>query len=151
MQNFEQVKDVLDYGKTVHADLRKFYASLNGEDQQERVKMLLDYLSRHEQHLEETMSRFEAVSHQDVLDTWMQYAPSINVLKLIGNQEIRPCMSVDEVVKLVVEFDDALVEFYREAANECDLPRVKEVFLNLIELENHEKLRHVRDALFQDM
>jgi hypothetical protein len=151
MQNFEQVKDVLDYGKLVHADLCKLYESLNVESQQERVKMLLDYLSRHERHLEETLSRFEAGSHQDVLDTWLQYAPSINVLKLIGNQTIRPDMSVDEVVKLAVEFDDALVEFYREAADECGLPRINEVFLNLIELEKQEKISHVRNALFQDM
>ena len=67
MHNFEQVKDVLDYGKTVHADLRKFYESLNEQNEQAHVKMLLDYLSRHESHLEETLERFETGSQHDVL------------------------------------------------------------------------------------
>lgn len=151
MNNFEQVKDVLDYAKTVHADLRKFYDSLNEKNQQERVKILLDYLSRHENHLEETLERFEAGSQTHVLETWMQYAPSINIQQLIDGKSIRTDMSVDDVVKLAVEFDDAVVELFREAADECEIPTVKEVFHNLVELENQEKLRLVRDALFHDM
>lgn len=154
MHNFEQVKDVLDHGRQLHADLRGFYESLNEKEQQARVRMLLDYLSRHELHLEETVARFEGESKKQVLDTWMQYAPSIDVNKLINVKSLAAHgdMSVDEVVRLAIEFDDAMVELYREAADEADISRVKDVFRNLVELESHEKLKMVRDTLmFGDM
>lgn len=48
MHNFEQVKDVLDYGIHLHNQLTELYDSLNQQNDQARVKMLLDYLSRHE-------------------------------------------------------------------------------------------------------
>lgn len=154
MHNFEQVKDVLDHGRQLHADLRGFYDSLNERGQQARVKMLLDYLSRHERHLEDTVARFEGESKKHVLDTWMQYAPSIDVSKMIDAQtgNVHGDMSVEEVVRLAIQFDDALVELYREAAEEADVSRVKDVFRNLVELESHEKLKMVRDTLmFGDM
>jgi rubrerythrin len=154
MHNFEQVKDVLDHGRQLHAELRGFYESLNEKEQQARVHLLLDYLSRHERHLEETVARFEGESKRQVLDTWMQYAPSIDVNKLINVKSLAAHgdMSVDEVVRLAIEFDDAMVELYREAADEADISRVKDVFRNLVELESHEKLKMVRDTLmFGDM
>lgn len=149
MHNFEQVKDVLDYGRQLHADLSGFYESLNERKQQVRVRMLLDYLSRHERHLEETVERFEDESKKQVLDTWMQYAPSIDVSGMIDTQSanVHGDMSVDEVVQIAIRFDDALVELYREAAQEADVDRVKDVFCNLVELESNEKLKMVRDTL----
>ena len=151
MHNFEQVKDVLDYGKMIHTELRKFYESLNKQNGQARAKMLLDYLSRHESHLEETLERFEAENQHNVLDTWMQYAPSIDIQQIINGKCLSPDMSVDEVVKLALEFDEAVVELYREATNECDVPHVKEVFQSLVELENQEKVHLLRASLFEDM
>lgn len=147
MHNFEQVKDVLDYGKKLHAELRGFYDSLNEQSQQTRVKMMLDYLSRHEQHREEALQRFEHDAKKQILDTWMQYAPSIDIEAIVKSHSIVPGMSVDEVIKLAMEFDNALVELYKEAAREVDVPHVQEVLQNLVDMENQEKLRFVRDAI----
>jgi rubrerythrin len=151
MHTFEQVKDVIHYSKKIHARLRKFYRSLNEKSQSERVKMLLDYLIEDQRHIEETLSSFEAVTQPSVLDTWMQYAPSIDIHQLIDNQQIRSGMSVDEIVQLAAEFGEAFVDFYREAANESDLPKVSKIFQNLAEMETEEKLKQLRAALFEDM
>jgi hypothetical protein len=146
MHNFEQVKDVLEYGQKTHADLQSFYRSINDEKQQTRVQMLLDYLSQHEQHLEEALADFEGEAKKQILETWLQYKPSINIEKLIGDQSIQPNMPMDEVTKIAIDFDNALIELYRESAAAIDVPQVKQVFENLLEMENHEKLRFVRDA-----
>lgn len=151
MHNFEQVKDVLDYGKAIHTELRKFYESHNEQNRQARVKMLLDYLSRHESHLEETLERFEAENQRNVLETWMQYAPSIDIQQIIKGKCLSQDMSVDDVVQLALEFDEAVVELYREAADESDVPHVKEVFQSLVELENQEKVHLLKACLFEDM
>ena len=103
MRNFEQVKDVLDYGQKIHADLQSFYRSINDEKQQTRVKMLLDFLSRHEQHREKALADFEGEAKKHILDTWLQYKPSIDIEKLIGDQSIQPNMPIDEVTKIAVD------------------------------------------------
>lgn len=147
MHNFEQVKDVLDHGRKVHAELRKFYDSLNEQHQQERVKMVLDYLSRHEQNREEALERFEQDARKGILDTWMQYAPSSNVEEILKNCVISPDMSVDEVVKLGMDFDNALVELYRDAAREAEEEHIKELFQDLVKMETSERQRLARDTM----
>ncbi len=146
MHNFEQVKDVLEYGQKIHADLQSFYRSINDEKQQTRVKMLLDFLSGHELHREEALADFEGRAKKQILETWLQYKPSIDIEKLIGDQSIQPNMPMDEVTKIAVDFDNALIELYRETAAGTDIPQVKQLFENLLEMENNEKLRFVRDA-----
>jgi rubrerythrin len=146
MHNFEQVKDVLDHGRKLHAELRKFYDSLNEHKQQDRVRMVLDYLSRHERNLEEALERFEHDARKGILETWMQYAPSDNVEKILKSCVIKPNMSVDEVVKLATDFDDALVELYKDAAREADEEHVKELFQDLINMENTERQSLARDT-----
>ena len=146
MHNFGQVKDVLDYGQKIHADLQSFYRCINDEIQQARVQMLLDFLSGHELLREEALADFEAEAKQPILDAWLQYKPSIDIEKLIGDQAIQPNMTIDEVIQIAVDFDNALIELYREVAAGTDLPQVRQLFDNLRAMEHHEKLRFVRDA-----
>lgn len=146
MHNFEQVKDVLDYGIGVHARLHDVYEKLQRQSEQTRVKMVLDYLSRHEQNREEAMQRFEDGARKNILNMWLQYAPSSKIEQLLTQYDARSDMSVDDVIKLAMSFDDALIALYRETARESDDPRVRDVFQNLAEMENREKQRFIRDA-----
>jgi rubrerythrin len=77
----------------------------------------------------------------------MQYAPSNNVEKILKNCVVRPNMSVDEVVKIAMDFDDALVELYKDAAREAEEEHVKELFQDLINMENTERQSLARDTM----
>lgn len=151
MQTFIQVKQVIHNSKMIHVRLRHVYGSINEMNQPERVKMLLDYLIVDQHRIEEILSTFEAVSQQSVLDNWMQYAPSIDIQQLINNQPIKPEMTLDEVVQLASQYGEALVTFYREAANEADSPKVSSIFLNLAEMEIKDNHKQFRAALFEEM
>ncbi len=37
--------------------------------------MLLDYLSRHEKHREETLAKYEEEASKKVMETWFKYIP----------------------------------------------------------------------------
>jgi rubrerythrin len=148
--NFEQIKDVLDYSRQLHAQIRRYYDSLNAQTGQKRVKMLLDYLSRHEKHMEESLDQYEHEAKQGVLDVWLQYAPSTKIEEKLKQCVVRPGMAVDEIVKIALEFDDALVQLYKEVVREVDDEKVRAVFRNLIERENQEKLLLVRSAMQLD-
>lgn len=147
MHNFEQVKDVIHYGKTTHAGLQTLYAAINACKQQTRVSMLLDFLSQHERQCEKALVAFEQGGNAHILDTWMQYAPSVDIAHLINSIKVRSEMSVDDVIEMVVTFNNALMQLYQEAAMETDIPRAKEVFENLRYMEGNESMRVMRDAL----
>ena len=109
--------------------------------------MVLDYLSRHEQNLEDALERFEHDARKSILDTWMQYAPSSKVDQMLKATCIAPNMSVDEVVRLAIDFDNALIELYKDAAREADEEPVKELFQDLVNMENDERQRLARDTM----
>ena len=146
MHNFEQVRDVLAYGIDLHTRLRDTYDQLGLQSEQTRVKMVLDYLSRHEQNRQQAMQRFEEGTRRKILDQWLQYAPSSNIEGLLSASTGRSNLTVDDVITMAMRFDDALIAIYRETANEIDDTQAREVFQNLAEMEHREKQRFVRDA-----
>jgi rubrerythrin len=150
MHNFEQVKDVLDYGRKLHVELREFYDSVSHGSEQARVKMLLDYLSRHERNREIVLERFETETRQGMLNLWLQYAPPSHVEERLRDCAIRPDMSVDDVLRIAMDFDNALIDLYDGAAKIVDDPHAKAVFANLVEMERQEKQRFIRDAEWMD-
>lgn len=146
MHNFEQVRDVLDYGIRLHGRLHDTYQHLHEQSEKTRVKMVLDYLSRHERNRAQAMERFEEGAHQAILDVWLQYAPSSAIETLLDTCGSGSQLDVDGVVKLALRFDEALIALYRETGGRSDDPHVRDLFSNLAEMESQERQRFVRDA-----
>lgn len=147
MHNFEQVKDILDYSVEFHRELRALYDKLSAESDQTRVKMLLDYLARHERDRADAVARFEKEHQGEAsLQSWLQYAPSKDIEALLKDCVVRPDMSVEDVITTALAFDDALIAVYKQTASEADDPKVKALFESLADMEEKEKERFVRDA-----
>ena len=147
MKTFERTQDVLDHARTFHNELRRLYEQLSTETQKERVKMLLEYLSHHEKHLEQSLAAYEESASERVLDTWFKYVPQEDKLKEFQDVKLEPDMSIDDVVDVALRMDNCLVEFYKDMAEVAVIPEVKEVFTNLLAMEEKEKRKLVRDAL----
>ncbi|SMF95010.1 hypothetical protein SAMN02949497_2350 [Methylomagnum ishizawai] len=148
----KQVKDFLEFGKHLHGEIKRFYDRANEETGSERIRMLLDYLSRHEQHLEESLARFEKGSRSGILNTWLEYPPDLDVEAVIGKHNLGEINSSEALISIAMDFDDTLVALYREVSAKVDEPKLKEVFLNLLALEEKEKIQVLRAAMsFQDM
>lgn len=136
MLRYEQGKDVIHYVRQLHGQLAECYATHRDEAPQERMKMLLDYLSRHERQLEATLASYEKDAAVRIRNTWFQYVPSDTVERTLQNFEIRADGDIDEVISRVLEFDNAILNLYREVISETDQPEVKAVFQNLLDMES---------------
>ena len=148
----KQVREFVDFGKRLHGEIKKLYDELNEHAELERVKMLLDFLSRHEQHMEEALSRFEKKSRSGILDAWLEYSPGLDVEAVMTTCAIPEKPSSDDIVKIAMQFDDTLVNLYREVAEKVTDHRTKEVFRNLLNLEEREKIQVARAAMsLEDM
>jgi rubrerythrin len=152
LRQFEQVKDVLEYGKLLHQEIKTLAERMEDVEQSARLKLLLEYLKRHEDELSRALARFSEQTKQRILDIWLPYPPDPKILEKLRAITIHPNMSVEEVAKIVLTFEDALIELYRESLNEIDDPEVQEMLANLVQLEDAEKRRFAMNlARFQEI
>ena len=137
---FTQTKDVLKQASKFHHKLSEFYEDLKDSAEKERTKALLDYLSRHEQYLEDCLKEFTKEVSKNVSDSYFQYVSDASSLKDIKNFEIKSSMEVEDVVAAAMHFDACLIKFYREMADKARSSKVREVFENLLVMEEHEQI-----------
>lgn len=145
---FETTRDVLDYVKQFHRKARNLYSELADQEEQERLKLLLNYLSRHENHLAKSLADYEKETSEKILNTWFQYVPDQALLESINDIDIEPNLSVDEIVDLAMRLDDCLIQLYKEMIDHSSaISEVKEVFQNLLDMEKQEQHRLARSRL----
>ncbi len=144
---FDQTKDVLEHAREFHRKLGTFYEELKESTSKERIRALLDYMSRHEKHIGDCLAQYEEQVSDNVLDTYLKYASESTRITDISDFEIKPEMDVADVMAAAMHFDACLIEFYREMAQRALSEKVREVFENLLEMEQHEQLELSKRAL----
>jgi len=145
---YKRTKDVLECIQEIHHKLGDFYHRIAGKAERQRVKMLLDYMCRHERHLEASIAEYEKKASIRVLCTWFKYTadmPDLNCCDFL--EKFKPEMAIDTMIGIILRVDDCLIEFYRSIAELCEVEPVREVFRNLLEMEKREEKQFVRDAM----
>jgi len=135
---FTQVRNMLDQVSEFHGQLAKYYDGLSDKAALQRVKMLLDYMGSHEVNLQTSLSAYEEGAPQVVLDTWVDCKQCENILATCEQTPITPELSVDGVTKLAMDVDQCLIRFYGEVVERAESHMVREVFKNLIAMEEGE-------------
>lgn len=145
--SYSTVKDVLDYSQQLHKHASNLYQQLRDQTQRERVDMMLQLLADHEALLATSMQNLHEHTSQRVLAEWHQFEPGSISKALDGCKEFHPDISVDELVQIALKIDDYLIALYRQMASEATSVEARQLFENLIQLEETEKVRTVRAAL----
>jgi rubrerythrin len=144
---FDQTKDVLNQARKFHHKLSEFYEDLKENTDKERTRALLDYLSRHETYLEDCLKEFQQDVNKNVLDSYFQYGSDASKLSGISEFVIKDEMTVEDVVAAAMHFDACLIKFYREIAQKAHTEKVREVFENLLVMEEHEQIELSKTTL----
>jgi hypothetical protein len=144
---FKQVEDILSWVVQFHADLELRYRELEEGDAKERVVMLLEYLADHQQILGGAIEKFKVDASSQLLNTWFNQTPVVNYPEKLASLASRVSgASTSEVVLIAVECHDLLIQMYKALQRDSDMQSLKDLFQTLIDMEQHEKLRMVRDA-----
>lgn len=144
---YAQVRHMLDHVREFHGQLAEYYDQLSKTAERQRVKLLLDHMSSHEKQLQDSLNTYEEGAPRQVMDTWVDCKYCNDVLAACEQIPIAPEASLEEVIKATLDIDNCLLRFYREVAENVESERVREVFLNLIELEEGELRRLAFGAL----
>ncbi len=148
MKSYKQVREILAYVRLFHGQMREFYERLHKKDEQQRIKIILDFLCRHEKHREETLAQYEAETSKKILDTWFQYIPEHTVPECLEDIEIQSDMAVDDIIRMALDLNNCIIETYKALIEETDVDEVKEVFSKLLKRLESEEKNLMRDSLW---
>lgn len=143
----KQVKDFVRFGKELHAEIKKLFDDLNEHAELERVKLLLDFLGRHESHMEEALARFEKSSHSGILEAWLEYSPELDVAAVMQQCALPDKPTSDDIFDAAMKFDDTLVQLYREIRTKANDRKTRALFDNLLTLEEKEQIQVARAVM----
>ncbi len=144
---YGQAKGIIDAGRAFHQRASAFYQQLYDKAEGARVKMLLDYLVRHEAHLERALADFNEESRLKALDAWYQYAQEQCILETFDVSQYPKDMTAEMVMEIGLNIDSCLVASYKGMAEGATSAEVREVFENLLLMEEQEKHKLARVAL----
>jgi len=144
---YGQAKEIVDAAREFHRRAGEFYQQLADKAEGARVKMLLDYLVRHEKHLDRALSDFTEEIRTKALEAWYQYTQEQCLLAPFDISQYPADMTVEQVMKIGLEMDSCLVASYKGMAETATTPECREIFVNLLKMEEQQKHKLARVAL----
>ncbi len=143
----KSVRQLLDRAREYHRLLAEIYDRLEMVAEDTRVRMLLDYMRSHETKLEACIQEYEAMAEERVLSDWLKFAPEIPSPRPVEDLQLDAAMTVTDVVRVALDFDNALMAFYRQAAENVVSQGVRDLFTALLDQEQQEERIMVRTAM----
>lgn len=144
---YQQVRDILDRVRRLHRRIRDYYQGSADLPHDERARLLLEYMARHEEHVQQCLQSYQDRGADGILDTWIQYVPDGPTHEVFDDFQIRENMSADEAFALALRLDAALLGMYEQLAGMTAAPRAQEFFRSLLALEKSKESEYARSLL----
>ncbi len=145
--SFGQAKQILQYAQNFHKFTSEYFKKLSDSTEQPRMKLLLDYMSRHEKHLERVLKEYESNTKSKALDTWLQFSSECSVFKPVEEISYTDDLTPEKVFEIAAQIDQCMINSYTTVINRTTNPEIRELFENLLKLEEQEKHVRARTAL----
>lgn len=143
----ETLGDVLEWSRELHHQLSACLQACSEKSENARVKLLLEYLARHETTLESVIRRFEETADPGVLSTWCyEYLDCHPITKYKQCDKPFEGMTTLEIMADVIEQHKPVIELYRYLFDKADTPDTRELLEELVQLEEHEVMRMAQGA-----
>jgi len=142
----ERVSDVIDHVRIFYSQLSKYYEGLSALADQERVKILLNYLAEFEKRNELALAEYEEAAPNDVINTWFKYGVDKEPAESFALATLASDMDVDAVVREALRLDQCLSDLYQEVIERAQTDRIQELFTNLLEANKKNMRDLVRDS-----
>lgn len=143
----ETVREIIDRIRRIHHQLSWFCETVGDATEKERMRMLLRYISRHEQNLDGALAKYQDGASRAVLNTWFKTTPGPPLGSCVEQVNITADLDADEVIRVVLACDKCLVESFRRFAESAVADEVRDFFQQLIGMEERAEHRLLRDAL----
>ena len=144
--SFNQTRDLLDVARQFHLNLTELYGKMMERATTEEARGLIGTLIEHEQKLEQRLGEYEEEVSTNILDTFFKYVVDEH-MKCFQEYTLPDSMSAMDVIEATRYFDQCLSTFYEEMARKSLSEHVRDVLLNLTQMELHEQMSLSRRTL----
>ena len=149
---FQTTRELLDHVREFHHQAGSYYQTLSQGRDLKRVKIMLDYMAKHEKQLAEALQRYETEADPALLNAWFDEAPEINLGEALENLKLHDGMDVEDVLRLGLHLGDYLILAFDYLAEHAEDDDVRDAFQNLSSMAQADKRRLVRDSnMMQDI
>ena len=141
----KSIKDFLIYIEECHQALADLYLRFSLEENNEKVKLLLDFMKNKEQLSCLQLHQYTQQAPPGLLKTELDKGFDQHFLIKCQQMELKAELSFDDVVALAISFDIQLIELLQTASHES--PTIEaEIFLGKLANQEEETLHHVVTA-----
>lgn len=135
----ETLRDVINWTYEFHRHLTERLTEGASQTKSERCKMLLDYMSEHEQRLAHTVREYEKTGNEHALNTWCyEYLDKHPIIHHHYTDTQFSELSSINITQLVIHQHKQVIDLYRYLAERADIRVAKDLLNDLLSLEEHE-------------
>ncbi|MCO5043716.1 MAG: hypothetical protein M9963_12390 [Kiritimatiellae bacterium] len=145
----ENLNHIMDRIRAVHRQLAERFERVETTPEQSRLRLVLDYVARYENGLDEALEEYQARAPRAMLDAVFKSMPGRPLEDCLEEVKIDP-NDPDSVLHSVVAMNRCLIETLRKMSSGVLAHDAREFFDLLIQIEEREERRLVRDAVEMD-
>src|SRR3989339_478119 len=119
--------------------LVEFYSNIQDISQKESVKILVDYMSRHEEILKKQLNKITDEQQRQITEQFLKYEPEYASCRCFENLNIDKDSSVDDVIDAGLQLNQCLVNLYNQTEEVSPNQELKDLFSSLKTMEIAEK------------
>ncbi len=141
---YKQVKDVLQRAIDFHGLLKDFYKKIDDTTQKDTVKLLVDYMARHEKQMQDITSQISAEQEKRISEEWFKCEPEFATGNCFDRIKIDKDSSVDDVIDAGLQLNQCLINLFHHVAEVAPTKEIETLFRSLETGEIAEKKKLAR-------
>tara|TARA_R110001592_G_scaffold3113_1_gene17418 strand:+ start:16659 stop:17117 length:459 start_codon:yes stop_codon:yes gene_type:complete len=143
----ETLKDVLHWTQEFHEQLSQCLSHCADKSSDERARMILVYLSDHENMLKKVVNGYEASGDEHALNTWCyEYVAKHPIVRHTHCDTPFAELDATQIMAVIVDQHQQVIEMYRYLASRPNIPAARALMESLLSMEEHEMMRIVQSA-----
>lgn len=145
--DIKTIGDLIDWTRQLHEHLARCLAHCTDRHQEERARMLLDYLADHEAELERVVAEYEQRADPKALKTYVyDYLEHRPIRTHRTCDDHYASLDFDGICREIFDFHDQVIDLYRSLVGKAVIPEAKQLLESLLEFEEHEAMRLSRQT-----
>ena len=134
------IAEVLEHVDEFERMLADFYAKVVQASTRDGVRLLTDYMSRHRQRTLKALAKLPDKQMQNICRTPMKYELRGADRSCFEEINLPEDATAAEILDAAIEFDEHLIQFYRQVLKQPVNKEIKEIFEGLVRFEQQDQI-----------
>lgn len=136
--------DLIEWTRKLHANLAECLAHCASQHEDERARLLLDYLASHEAEMEKMVAAYERQADPKAAGTYVyDYIPHDPITTHLVCDDHYARLDAEAISAEVFDFHEQIISLYRTLVGKAEIREVADLMHSLLDMEENETKRLV--------